>query len=182
MSAFQNTMSAPPGGEWFWEDKETFIHSPSYSDVIDAIRRRFREKGVSRDPAEALAEYMCPRMPRGFCRGAFARMKSEPKVSDYVNATIRKCLGRDVEDVATIQRRLEVCDTCPKCRRPTCVTCRGIDKAIYKVFEGRRAVLALDPRSGVCSCDGTFTMGVASVRQDGSALEGAPDTCWRNKK
>lgn len=45
MTAFPNTMATPPGGEWFWEDRDVFIHSPSYRDAIDQIAKHFRDKG-----------------------------------------------------------------------------------------------------------------------------------------
>jgi len=126
-----------------------------------------------------MAEYMCPRMPRGFCRGNTVS-GTEPTVADLVKSTADACAWKVLEDSVTVQRRIEQCESCPKCTHPVCVTCRNVDKAVYSMFGGRRPPLALDAKSGVCSCDNTFVMGVASVKHE-KALEGAPDSCWRNK-
>ena len=179
MTAFPNTMTTPPGGEWFWEDRDVFIHSRSYHDVIDAMRRHFREKGITKDPAEALADYMCPRMPRGFCHGR----SDDPVLTldQIVRNTIDLCRGLPLEMVDTVRRRLEKCAACDMCDHPVCVTCRGVDKRIYEAFGGRRAPLDADRKSGVCRVCGAFVMGLVSVRHD-KALEGAPESCWRNDK
>lgn len=176
-------MSAPPGGEWFWEDKDVFVHSASYQDAVDQVRRHLREKGIDKDPAEAIAEFMCPRMPRGFCAGPLAEAPSQPAVQDYVNATVSVCMGRDLEDIATVQRRMAVCASCPKCSHPVCVTCHNIDKALYSFFNGRRAELPEDAKSGVCGCTQAFVLGTATVKyeKDEPAWEGTPDSCWRKQ-
>lgn len=181
MSRFARTMSAPPGGEWFWEDGETFIHSPSYADAVDALARHFRAKGIQRDPASALAEHMCPRMPRGFCIGA-TQAQSGPTLSELLTRTRDICLGARMQDAATAQRRLERCASCPKCSHPTCVPCRGVDAQIYEMFEGRRPPVPADRKSGVCDCFTVFAMALATVDDKVPDPPDLPDTCWRNER
>ena len=179
--AFASIVSAPPGGEWFWEDKDVFIHTATYQGAIDAIRKHFNEHGITRNPVTALAEYMCPRMPRGFCTGDFSS-KEEPTVAKLLENTQEICRDRTTETIDVIQHRLDICAKCNKCARPTCISCRQIDQKIYLMLKGRRAPLPLDRTSGVCACCGAFTMALASVQfKQGESLEGAPDTCWRNR-
>ena len=181
MTGFRSTLSTPPGGEWFWDDGDAFIHSRSYQDAVDALARHFREKGVAKDPAVALAEYMCARMPPGFCRGAAG--SREPTLAELVEATRAACDGRPLADAVTIQRRLEACAACGKCTRPVCVPCRGVDAAVYGFFGGRRPPVPADRKSGVCSVFGAFAMGLASVDGAQATPSGdVPDACWRNKR
>lgn len=172
-------MTAPPGGVWFWEDGEHLVSTPSYQEAVDQLRSILAEKGDARSPAEALAEYMCPRMPRGFCRGYTGpRAESSSALLDRAKPYADKPLA----PANTVLTRLEVCAKCPKCRRDVCVTCRRLDEAVYGLFGNRRPALPPDRRSGVCACAGTLAMVVASVRygEDEPLWEGTPSTCWRN--
>lgn len=178
MSAFLSTVSAPPGGEWFWEDDEAFIHSPSYHDTLVELARYFRMKGIAKDPAAALAEHMCPRMPRGFCRGTVP--SAGPTLAELLARTEEHCADKRMQDAGTVQRRLEVCAKCPKCTKPTCIPCRGVDMEVYRMFGGRRPPVPADRKSGVCSCFGVFTMALASVDDGAPNPPDLPDTCWRN--
>ena len=180
MSAFASTVATPPGGKWFWEDGEVLFESPSYHTVVDLIRGYFLKKGVTKDATVALAEYMCPRMPIGFCRGDFGPRRAT--VQELVKNTERYS-GMPLETIDVVQRRLNICSHCPKCDHSLCVTCRGIDKFVYGMFQGRRMKLPEDRSSGVCTCTGAFTMAAASVCYDGPlGLGEAPVTCWRYEK
>lgn len=171
-------MVAPPGGVWFWEDGDHFVSSPSYQEAVDRVRAILAEKGDGRSPSEALAEYMCPRMPRGFCTG-FTGTRAES-----AGEILRKALpyaDRGLAMANVIQSRLDACAACPMCRRDTCIVCRHVDKAIYGLFRGRRPPLPADRKSGVCMCAGTYAMAIASVLypSDEPVWRGTPKTCWR---
>lgn len=172
-------MTTPPGGVWFWEDGEHLVSTPSYQEAVDQLRSILAEKGDARSPAEVLAEYMCPRMPRGFCRGYTGpRAESSSALLDRAKPYADEPLA----PANVVLSRLEVCAKCPKCRRDVCVTCRCLDEAVYGLFGNRRSALPPDRRSGVCACARTLAMVVASVRYgEGEPLwEGTPSTCWRN--
>lgn len=80
---------------------------------------------------------MCPRMPRGFCRNRDD--EPQPTAQNMLDATLRACDGKRLEMSREIQRRLEICEACPKCHHPVCVTCRNVDKAIYTFFRRPQA-------------------------------------------
>lgn len=179
---FSSTVSAPPGGKWFWEDGKVLFESASYHEVVDRMRRYFLDNGIDKSAEAALAEYMCPRMPSGFCRGFDGSRRKTAR--EILADTERVCAGKQLETIDVVERRLEKCAKCPKCDHSICVTCRRIDDLIYKMFDGRRCRLILDKVSGVCTCAGAYSMAVASLCFDKNspAWEGVPATCWRNEE
>lgn len=178
MASFRSTVTTPPGGLWFWEDGEHLVSTPSYQDALDRIRAILSEKGDHRSPVEALAEYMCPRMPRGFCIGSGTSGKATLGRL-FENAIPYFAKGLAMANI--IQSRLDRCASCPNCRHDVCLTCHDIPKKVYGMFGGRRPSLPADPKSGRCSCAGTFAMVVSSVlySPDEEVWEGTPSTCWR---
>lgn len=177
---FRSVLSAPPGGVWFWEDGGHFVSGPDYGTVVSQVRRILREKGDSADPEAALAGYMCPRMPRGFCAGVLGF--SKPTLADYLKAAAPYFL-KPVAMADDIERRMEVCRGCPRLvRDAVCIPCRHADEAVYAGFGGRRVRLPGDRRSGICGCAGTFNMAVASVvyGDRDPVWAGTPAECWRH--
>jgi len=181
MTTFASIASAPPGGKWFWEDGNVLFESPSYDEVTGRIRAYFLEKGIARDASAALAEYMCPRMPAGFCRGFSGTAR---KTANQVLADSAPYFSMPLATADVVQRRLERCFACPSCSHNVCMTCRRMDEKVRTGFGGRRAKIPADRSSGVCTCAGAYAMAVASVvfDKDSPAWEGTPDTCWRNDK
>lgn len=179
MSAtFRSTVTAPPGGVWFWESDGAFVSSTSYRDAIDRIRTALLAKGDRTDPRDALADYMCPRIPPGFCSGY-----SGPRAKvhrDYLEEAA-KLRGMRIADAMTISSRLDRCATCPACEHTVCLGCRGIDDRVRLLFGGRRAILPQDRHSGLCGPAGTYAMAVASVVYPvgDRVWEGTPGSCWR---
>lgn len=179
MTGFSNTLSAPPGGVWFWEDGDVSVSSPSYDEAVALVGRALRAKGSSKSPDLALAEYMCPRMPRSFCRGYVG--PSLPTHADFLRVA-QSYASMPVESSDVIADRLDRCLSCPKCLFSVCVRCHGIDERVRLLFGGRRAIISQDPKSGLCQCAGTYAMVVASVAygEGDKTWEGTPSTCWRN--
>ena len=171
-------MAAPPGGLWFWEDGDHLVSTPSDQEAIDQIRAILVEKGDKRSPSDALAEYMCPRMPRGFCMNFTG--PSVETTRDLIDRALPYA-SRNLAMANIIQTRLDRCASCPMCRHDTCISCRRIAPDIYALFGGRRPSLPADRKSGVCKCAGTYAMAVASVlySSDEQTWEGTPTTCWR---
>lgn len=176
---FRSIVETPPGGAWFWEDGDSFVSSPSYSDAIDKIRAALAAKGDTRtDPRDALAAYMCPRVPPGFCSGyAGPRAKTH---DDYL-VEAAKLKDMPLADAMTVASRLDRCATCPKCEHTVCLGCRNLDDRVRLLFGGRRAILSQDRHSGLCGPSGTYAMAVASVVYpvEDRVWEGTPKTCWR---
>lgn len=176
---FRSTMSAPPGGEWFWGDANHFVSGPDYHTVLGQVRDILKSIGSDKSPEQALMEFMCPRMPRGFCYG-FAG-QTAVTAADYMDAA-KPYFSMPVAMTDDIERRMAKCLSCPKFSgNDLCLTCRKLDEAIYAGFGGRRVRLPGDRRSGICKCAGTFNMVTASVLYNDKAVvwEGTPPDCWR---
>lgn len=179
----KNIRSAPPGGKWIWSDPDHYVEAFTYDEAVDTI---MSETGCSRSTAmELLGEYMCSHMPEGFCYG--------DAPDDLRGATVPYYLNRASEYVelpdATVDKiidRMTVCLQCPMHRRDFCIGCTRAHKHIYRMFDGRRAPLPGDLKSGVCACAGTLEMVVASVEYPDGAPEWTmapvPETCWRNRE
>lgn len=183
MRRFVSTRSTvPPSGFWFFSYGDDHYESPLYDDTVRHVAEILRKHGVDADPVKALADYMCPQLPAYFCVGDGP---SSPVVSprDAKDNAIAY-FGKDVEPIDTVTSRMEVCLMCPKHRRDYCLHCHGYDSWIYDGFRGRRPKLRVDDASGCCTCAKTFEAVVASVAyNDGDPVwEGAPETCWRNRK
>lgn len=179
MTVFSNTLSAPPGGLWFWEDGDVAVSTPSYEEAVRLVGYALRAKGSTESPDAALAAYMCPRMPRSFCRGYSGPQL--PTHADFLREA-RKYAEFPLETSDVIAARLDRCRTCPRCSHSECLHCYGIDERVRLLFNGRRAIISQDRKSGVCQCAGTYAMAVASVAYSdkNQVWEGTPSTCWRN--
>lgn len=174
--------SIPPCGVWSFAIGDDKIESPIYDIVLRKTGEIMEKHGMKGSAAQALADYMCPRLPPWMCTGSFEKLKlvlakeAQKNAYDYFT--------RVSETVDVIMRRMEVCMTCPKHRRDFCLHCGGYDTWIYDGFGGRRVKLPPDDASGCCSCAKTFEAVIASVVYDPeeSVWEGAPETCWRYAK
>ena len=177
MISVPSTMSAPPGGVWFWQDHDHSFSSPNLEIVAGEVGRVLRAMGDRRDPEQAVFEYMAPRMPRGWATG-YTGPARQTLSSAVLNA--RPYFSRPVDRVDRIMARMDACARCPKRERPFCLTCHGIPQMVYGEFDGRRGPVPQDRFSGVCTCAGTFDMVVASVMYgDGAVWPDTPSTCWR---
>ena len=125
-----------------------------------------------------MLEYMCPRMPRGFCYGFTGG--SAVTAADYLKEA-EPYFAQPVALVDDIVHRMERCKSCPMFNgSDLCIPCRHIDDIIYTKFKGQRVCLPGDSSSGICKCAKTFNMVVASVNYDKAEVwEGTPPSCWR---
>lgn len=171
-------MAVPPGGFWFWQDGDHSVASPSYDVAVAQVGAALAESGSAEDPAQALLGYMAPRMPRWWSTGYDGPRK--PRLSDYMEEAA-KYFDRRVARVDAIDSRMRKCAECPHRTRPCCLSCHGIPRKVVEGFGGRRSLMPLDNKSGVCPFAGTFSMVIASVEydKDEAAWPGTPPTCWR---
>lgn len=172
----------PPGGTWFFDGYGEHVEDPIYDVAVRKVADLLRRNNDLTDPATALAAFMCPIMPRWFCRGDAA-----PKLTIYAKDARDEAMNyfhRSLVPMDETTRRLEKCMACPMHRRDFCLTCGEHDRYVYDGFGGRRVKLPGDAASGCCLCAKTFEAVVASVAYgpDEPVWEGAPDTCWRNAR
>jgi hypothetical protein len=181
VTTFSSTMATPPGGRWFWEDGKVSFVSTSYLEVIDKMREYFQSQGINKDPRTELIDFMCPRMPRSFCRGyrGPSRMTSEQYLQ---NSFAYKDYQLETADI--VQQRMKTCRYCTEYDQGVCSSCFGYTDHVYEMFQGRRARLPEDTNSGACKCAKALAMAVASVvyKEDEPIWDGTPKTCWRYKQ
>lgn len=179
---FVNTSFVPPGGMWFFQLGDDRVTSPVYELAVKRVGELLALRGVDKNPAQALAEFMCPHMPSWFCAGEVGH---SPVIT--VKDACEKAwpyFGKKVLPVDIISRRLEVCQSCAKHRRDFCLHCSGLDTWVSDGFRNARPVLPADDASGCCTCAGTMEAVIASVAygEQDSVWEGVPETCWRNQR
>lgn len=152
------------------------------AEILPKVRRLLATHGVSAPAEIALAEYMCPRMPRHMavmlCQGD---MPAKPK-QVLPREALDNCatyVNRPIVPFDVIQRRIGVCSTCPRHERNWCITCTGAFTQIQQMMKGRRPMLPADRFSGVCGCAKAYEAVVCSVEHEGEPWPDTPETCWR---
>ena len=177
----QTAWVVPPGGAWFFQMGDDKVASPVYEIALKGVGEILAKHGVKTPAPQALAEFMCPHMPPGFCAGPVAH---SPAITGKMAADkAERYFYRRLVPVDEVMRRMDVCLRCKAHRRDFCLSCAGWPSWISGKFNNRRPVLPVDTASGCCSCAGTFEAVIASVEydKDEAVWEGAPETCWRRQ-
>ena len=176
---FKQTAFVPPGGQWFFQLGDDRVASPIYELALKRVADVLRSHGDDRNPAQALADFMCPHMPAWFCEG---ETPHSPVITvKEACERARPYFARTPLPADLVSRRLERCQMCPRHRRDFCLHCNGLDEWISAGFRGRRPALPADSASGCCTCAGTMEAVIATVEygEGDSVWEGVPETCWR---
>lgn len=179
MVLFASRFIPPPGGEYFFEYEGESFRTRDYEDAIRKTRDIMARHGRATAYAPSvLAEFMCPYMPDGFCTKNYGNKRF---TVDEAREAAMPYFKLPVVPFDEIERRMLVCQRCPKRSRTFCVSCLGVLPWMQSLFRGARRLMPIDRYSGVCGCAGTFDAVVSSV--DAEALpawkEEPPDTCWR---
>lgn len=182
MISVASTLSAPPGGAWFWQDGDHFLVGPDFEELATRVGAVLRAKGDHTDPRQAILGHMAPRMPRGWAKGYDG--PREPTAGDMLRTARALVSKRQVARADVIMRRMSVCAACPAMERKVCLVCMHIPEKVVALFDGRRAPLPCDAKSGVCGCAKTFCMAVCSAMYPGEepVWPGTPGSCWRTKR
>lgn len=181
---FRNVNTAPAGG-FFYELNGEKVTGRFFCDIEPKVRALLRKYKRTETVEEAVAGYMCPRIPEAswLCTGGdFKRVGVRP--AEAMKNAERLTLGREVVAFDEIERRLRICLSCPMHTREFCVTCTGHMERIMLLYAGRRPRVPEDAGSGICKCAKAYESAIASVEygRDEPAWESAPETCWRNRK
>lgn len=181
---FRDTRSTPPGGKYFYEAPGgEYVEAPHYCEIEAKVRPLLAKYGVTMSVENAIAEYMCPRLPTGaewFCTGMFTTKQFVRAAEALKNS--RGYCDRPLVAFDVLERRLRRCMECSKHEREWCPSCTGHFDRLHQGFRGRRARLPEDKASGVCACARAYEFAVAAVEYGKTepVWEGAPETCWRN--
>lgn len=180
---FRNPNVAPQGG-FFYELNGEKVTGRYFCDIEPKVRALLRKYRLTLSAEEAVAEYMCPRIPEAswMCTGGFTKAKIQPSEALKNSKLISE--GRDVVPFDEIERRLRTCMACPMHTREFCVTCTGHMERILLYYGGRRQKVPEDAGSGICRACKAYESAVASIeyRKDEAVWEGVPDTCWRKTR
>lgn len=181
MVFFTSRFVPPPGGKYFFRLGDDAFESYSYEDAVGKTRDILRRHNMSHMPAAAaLAEYMCPHMPDGFCTQNYG---NKVFTLDRQWEVAQKYYSLPVVAFDEIERRLAICSACPRRNRLFCLSCGGGLQRVKQGFHGARRILPADQFSGTCLCAGTFESVVASIEKDALPEweETPPPNCWRNQ-
>ena len=176
---FKTIGAFPPTGSYEYECGGVFLSSKSRIEICNKVSDLRRSQGlpVVGDPLRYVMEYMCPRLPDGFCTGASSIKNLR---ADEVKAATARLFPLPCVPVDEIERRLSVCLTCKKhVTRGFCMGCSGLIDWIYKGFGGRRNRLPPDSATGVCPCSLELVAASAAVDRPQTADASYPDGCWR---
>lgn len=178
----QTASIVPPGGSWFFQLGDEKVSSPVYELALRRVDALLKAHGVKTPADVALAEFMCPHMPKWFCEGDVGH-SPVISVKDATKAAL-PYFGMRMVPADVITRRMEECQACPMHRRDFCLHCNGLDEWIAQGFGLKRPALPADAASGCCSCAKTLEAVIASVEyaKGDSIWEGVPETCWRNRQ
>lgn len=180
MVFFTSRFVPPPGGEYFFESEGASFRTRSYAEAIRRTTSILQSQGKLKGPAEAaLAEYMCPFMPDGFCTKPYG---NKTFTLDQMRSEAKRYFSLPLVPFDDVEKRLQTCMACPKHSRTFCLTCVGAIDWIRSGFRGARRMLPVDSYTGTCQCAGTFAAVVASIEESSlPAWDKAekPSTCWR---
>lgn len=179
MMGFKSVMIDPPNGEFYFEHGGERISAPTWSRFLPLMRDLQRRHHLAGSPYDLAARHMCPHLPSWYCTEGGVRVTS----TETAKANAAPLFPKHVVTPVEIQRRMDVCRTCPKHVRTACLTCTGAARWIYASFGGRRPRLPEDRMSGMCACADTYEAVVASVdARELPAWKDVPETCWRKSK
>lgn len=180
MIVFANRFATPPGGEYFFEYEGDSFRTRSFSDAITKTERILKKHGIHTYPEHALASFMCPHLPDGFCSQNFG---NKVFTLEKQKNTAMQYFDLPVTTFDVIGHRLDQCVRCPRHSRTFCLTCVGAVSWIRQMFRGARRMLPIDNYTGTCLCAGTFESVVASIEKDKLPKwdEQPPPNCWRNQ-
>ena len=179
---FKNVNVAPAGG-FFYELNGETVSGKHFCDIEGRVRALLRKYHRTETVEEAVAGYMCPRIPEAswLCTGGFKTAKIRP--AEAMENSEMIVSGRNLVTFDEIERRLRICMACPMHTREFCVTCTGHMDRIMLLSGGRRRKVPEDAGSGICRCCKAYESAIASVEYgDGDTVwEGIPDSCWRHR-
>lgn len=180
---FKSIHSTPPGGWYEYAVEGEVIRDRSRFRIAAAANKLRAKYGLSQshDPFQFVMEYMCPRLPDGFC--------SEPSSVRTIRAAEVKLNSAPLmklpcETYDAIEKRIVKCVECPKHRtQGFCMDCTGILTWVYREYGTRRPQLSIDHMTGVCECELALTVVSASVAGR-PPVDGVqyPEGCWRTAK
>ena len=183
MMDFRVQNVVPPGGLYFYELPGVPGRLDDYTldGLLRKVEHRMRDNGIE-PPADLKADvknFMCHRLPAGFCYGD---PDGTPPVKLFSMAEIRENTRLAVTSSegfvhpGEAKRRATICASCPGNDRSACPTCVGLVAWALRAVGNRDT--GLSQVLGVCDVTGTAIPSLVQL-QAISATGEFPDNCWR---
>jgi hypothetical protein len=177
---FRGIFTTPPTGFYEYEVEGERVQSTNRLDACTKVSDLRKKHGlpVVGDGMTYIMEYMCPRLPDGFC--------SQPSsvrslAIEKVKAGTAQLFSMRVAASDVIERRLIICSACKmQTRSGFCVDCNGLLDWMFRGFSGKRGELPPDRALGVCVCDCVMAAaGATPLDRPLTDGETYPEGCWR---
>jgi hypothetical protein len=175
-----NKFTRPPSGQYTYELDGQCVAGRTYYEFAARVTDLHNRLGkpLTEDVDIAIARYLCPQLPDGYCSQA-----SQVKMlsMDSVKAIAGPYFLKNMEPRDITEARLSICANCPCNSRSVCLSCTGLDTWMRTNFRNRRDRLPQDAGVGICVCAETLASVVATVAYDAAepVWNNTPDTCWR---
>jgi len=190
MLKLKNRSITPHGG---YRDLNPQANFPFVADHFDQLvekeRAYLKVNGhtIPDDLASQIENRLCRLMPPGICESDDGRSYNGGRSNLPHERIINNSMAVKSQSVCTTevaQRRAETCAACPhNVIKRGCGSCRGVDKAIRDMTQGRSS--RLDSRLNVCDLLGVYCRVLVHSLYPGvrkSDISRLPQNCWvRNK-
>lgn len=176
---FKYRNASPPDGWYEYAIGDEVARERNRFDICRRVREMHEARGlpVFGDGFTHVMEYMCPRLPDGFCNKPSNLPK--PLMAAEVKERTVPLFYRPIVPSDAIERRLETCVRCPAhTRRGFCADCSGIIDWMLRGFGGRRGKVPADNASGVCYAERVMAAALASVDAQPRDDVQYPEGCW----
>jgi len=180
---FANERTIPPGGWYFYTVPETGVTIKSLTRVgfFDKIRKHYGENSLEcpDDLEDLVMDFMCRRLPRGFCHGEGSGSVNVVTMSDVKRRTVQAAAGQERVTPGEAKERAAICGRCKLNDRSACPTCSGLNAWASRL--GGVKVPGSASYLGICRADGLATSAGVALKDAPVDKDEVPEHCWRRK-
>lgn len=182
MMTFASMRTVPPGGRFFYEIPEfsIYVESLSWLDLLVKVESQYRANKVPVPVtlSQMIQDYMCRKLPKGFCQGGGGSVR-HPVTLDQVKGLTSAIIaagGRELVSPLDAKQRAETCANCPKNDRSTCPSCVGLNA--WAERQVKQKVPGSELWLGICGVDDVSLMARVHLVDAGKRTAEHPEGCW----
>lgn len=180
MQKFRVKNLVPPGGRYFYEEPTTGVRleSPTKSGLTAEIQAHCRtnQLAVPKNLSDLIEDFMCERLPEGFCYGTGPRAKVitlqqvKKRTSDLAAGNPRLTSGE-------ARQRAAACGDCELNDRSACPTCVGLVSWSSRL--AGNSIGGMGDWLGVCAVD-SVALPTKIFLKNVPENDEYPTGCWRH--
>lgn len=187
-SRFKDPNIVPPGGRYFYTVPQTGAAFEAFDRyrLLDDVTRHLRASGlpVPETLAADMEDFMCQRLPSGFCKGDSGPWR--PYITSHSLREFTRMLFRRAGNRATVEprqadERAKTCLSCPENLRGVCTTCDGLEGFVRTLVGVHRAT-PYDAALGACGRCGCLLRVKVHIPIEHlaptSKITEYPEGCW----